>query len=62
MLLRDLLRRFHPLQITAVANRPELIGAEWDALRVAVVEHIARPHAPPPPDWCAEPDRLLAPP
>ena len=63
MLIHDLPRRFHlrtPEEQTAfLRERPPLTGTRWDALLAAVVEHIARLHGHPVPEWVDEPERFL---
>ena len=62
-LMHHLPRQFHSLsaakQAAALLEAPPLTGTKWDALFVAVVEHIARLHAHPVPEWCNEPERFL---
>ncbi len=62
-LMHQLPRQFHGLapaeQVATLAEVPPLTGTKWDALLAAVVEHIARLHAHPVPEWCNEPERFL---
>ncbi len=62
-LMHQLPRQFHSLapaeQAATLAEVPPLTGTKWDALLAAVVEHIARLHAHPVPEWCNEPERFL---
>ena len=62
-LMHQLPRRFHrldrALQAEALLEAPPLTGLRWDALLAAVVEHLARLHGHPVPEWVDEPDRFL---
>ena len=62
-LMHQLPRQFHSLpaakQAAALRAAPPLTGTRWDALLAAVVEHIARLHGHPVPEWCNEPERFL---
>ena len=62
-LMHDLPRRFHQLpsdlQVGALRDPAPLTGTDWDVLLAAVVEHIARLHGHPVPDWADEPERFL---
>ena len=63
MLIHDLPRRFHlrsrEKQKAFLRERPPLTHTRWDALLAAVVEHIARLHDLPVPEWVDEPERFL---
>ena len=63
VLMHQLPRRFHELgreeQFAALAEAPPLTRTRWDALLAAVVEHIARLHDHPVPEWVDEPERFL---
>ena len=62
-LMHQLPRQFHSLtgadQAAALLDPPPLTGTRWDALLAAVVEHVARLHDHPVPDWVNEPARFL---
>ncbi len=64
VLIHQLPREFHSMshgeQAEALAERPELTGQrKWDAFLAAIVEHIARLHDHPVPEWVHEPERFL---
>ena len=63
VLMHQLPRQFHSLapadQAAALLEVPPLTGTRWDALFAAVVEHIARLHDHPVPEWVNEPARFL---
>lgn len=62
-LIHQLPRQFHGLERTAQAaallEPPPLTGTRWDAFLAAVVEHVARLHGHPIPEWIDEPARFL---
>ena len=62
-LMHQLPRQFHSMtklaQAKALLDPPPLTGTRWDALLAAVVEHVARLHGHPVPEWVNESARFL---